>query len=95
MTVRILQHLCQQRHCIMALAYEATDGQEDPAQVEKLRSMEADFQIDPWCGVCRSRQLSFEDRPTAFQTMDEARGPLREMEAAQAATREFLKASKG
>ena len=95
MKVRILQHLCPQRHCIAALPYEASDGEEIPAHVEKMRAMEAEMRIDPWCGICGSRQLFFEDRPTIFKSMDEAHAPLRKMEEAQAATRAFLKASKG
>jgi hypothetical protein len=95
MKVRILQHLCPMRHCIAALPYEAADGQEIPAHVERLQSLETMLRIDPWCGICGSRQLFFEDRATVFNSMDEARGPLREMEEAQAATRAFLKASKG
>lgn len=93
--VRIIQHLCPQRHCITALPYESADGQEIPAHVDLLRSMEAELGLDPWCGICGSRELFFEDRKSIFETMEEARGPLRHLEAEQATMRQFLKASKG
>jgi hypothetical protein len=93
--LRIVQHLCPQRHCITALAYESESGEPDPVMVELVQHMEAEAKINPWCGICKSRNLFFEDEPTRFRTKAEAEPFLREVEEAQAATRRFLDASKG
>jgi hypothetical protein len=92
--IRLIQHLCPSRHCVMATAYAAPTGEEDPQQVERLKAMEQELQIDPWCGLCGSKQLFYEDRPTIFKTIEQSRIWLRQAEAAQAATRAWWKASK-
>ena len=67
--VRIVQLLCPQRHCIVASLY-------DPEENTSKTIMDfLDVQrtsLDPWCGICKSRNLQYEDRPTVFKTMEEA-----------------------
>jgi hypothetical protein len=88
MKVRIIQLLCPERHCVLALAYESSTGEADP---EKSLLMEAEWkklvenrQMNPWCGGCRSRALALEDSPTIFTTLEEARPFLTAAEKAQA-----------
>lgn len=50
--------------------------------------------MNPWCGICGSRDLFYEDAPTRFATMDEAQGPLREMEIDQQVSRVLMEADK-
>jgi hypothetical protein len=92
--IRIIQHLCPSRHCITALAYESPTGEIDPQQVNRLKAMEQENQIDQWCGLCGSRELVYEDMPTIFKTMEESRIKLRQAAEAQAETRAWWKASK-
>ena len=37
-----------------------------------MKEMLAKLPINPWCGICGSRSLHYEDRVTIFKTMDEA-----------------------
>jgi hypothetical protein len=96
--VRIVQLLCPQRHCIVATAYESPDGEADPEMTEALRRKFGALVgagWNPWCGICSSRDLRPEDRPTIFATLAEAAPFLRHLADAQAATRAFFRASKG
>ena len=96
MKVRIVQLLCPNRHCVVAIAYESPDGSEIPKYgqelIEAIQSQR--FGIHPWCGICQSRTLHPEDRPTNFQTLEEANPTLRANERAQAETREYFRRSK-
>jgi len=94
MKIRLIQHLCPERHCIMGLAYVSESGEPEPAQLDRLRAMERELLVDPWCGLCKSRQLVYDDQPTIFKTMEEARVKLREQEEAQVLTREWWNASR-
>jgi hypothetical protein len=96
--VRIVQLLCPSRHCIVSTAYESPDGAEIPEMTERLLDIFADWVAkgtNPWCGLCYSRNLRPEDRPTKYATLAEAMPHLEEMQRQQAVTREFFKASKG
>jgi hypothetical protein len=44
--------------------------------------------INPWCGLCGSTKLHFEDAETPFGSLAEAESKLRICEAAQSLTRE-------
>ncbi len=96
--VRIVQLLCPQRHCIVATAYETPHGEPIPEITDRLQQQ---FQqlcdkagIKHSCGICRSTTLLPEDKPTIFRTMDEAMPFLQESSDAQAATRQYLRASR-
>lgn len=47
--------------------------------------------IDPWCGICRSTVFTYDDQPTRFKTMAEARPELERLERAQAATAQMMR----
>ena len=97
--VRIVQVLCPSRHCIIATAYQSPDGEEIPEMKARLRekaeTMIARGEMNPWCGICRSRKWTYEDAPTVFATMEEAAPYLAQNAADQAATREYFRASRG
>jgi hypothetical protein len=92
MKVRIIQLLCPDRHCIVEMPYQTEDGAEQPDKVARLKEKAAAMNLDPWCGICKSRQLTYLDRPTKFRTMDEAEPFFRQIAAEQLATRRFLDA---
>jgi hypothetical protein len=97
--VRIVQLLCPGRHCILATAYESPDGQPIPEAEQRLREMADSLirtgGINPWCGICRSRDWRYEDRATVFETMNEARPHLELAELQNAGAREYFRASRG
>jgi hypothetical protein len=95
-SVYLIQCLCPQRHCILGMAYEADEPSDDKlaefkANVVRLVAVSA---MDPWCGICQSRNWSYETKKTPYLTLEEAEGPLRMVEAMQARTREFFKGSR-
>jgi hypothetical protein len=102
--IHIVQLLCPSRHCIVAAAYDPADaagtgplprplGGEDllRAQFDQLVAAKA---INPWCGICGSKTLTYEDRATRFETMAEATPAIRASEEAQRQTREFIERSR-
>jgi len=96
--VRIVQLLCPARHCILAIAYESLDGNAIPYVTDHLftaftRALQVG--MNPWCGICDSRDLTYEDQPTRFATILEAQPHLAEAARRNAATREYFRASKG
>ena len=95
MKVRIIQLLCPERHCVVAVAYDSADGQPIPEMTQELLTQFAASGLDPWCGICRSRTLTPEDMPMRFKTMGEAAPFLEELARRQAWTREYFKTSKG
>jgi hypothetical protein len=96
MSVYMIQCLCPQRHAIVGFAYEADEPSEEKlAQLQStVAKMIGQNMIDPWCGICRSRDWHYEQAKTRFRTMAEAEEPMREAEAMQAKAREFFKRSK-
>jgi hypothetical protein len=50
--------------------------------------------LNPWCGICRDRRRTYEDRRSIFETLAEAAPHLQEMAEAQRLTREFLNAQR-
>lgn len=97
MNVRIVQLLCPSRHCVVATAYESEDGEPIPEFTDRLRaSFEARVvkELNPWCGLCRSTALTYEDEPTVFRTMAEALPFLQASSDEMATVREYLRASR-
>lgn len=41
--------------------------------------------LNPWCGLCHSKELKYEAAPTRFDTMNEAIPQMREQQAANLA----------
>jgi hypothetical protein len=50
---------------------------------DMVEGLVASRAINPWCGICDSRTFQYEDRVTAFQSMEEAVPFLRRLEAEQ------------
>jgi hypothetical protein len=82
----LMQYLCPARHALCAAPYrphEATAAQIE-ATVHVLLTQRG---INPWCGLCGSRDLRFEHRPTRYTTWQELLPALQAEEAKQALTR--------
>lgn len=85
----LAQYLCPQRHCILALAYDIEEMK--PAEIEeKLNAAMASKVINPWCGICKSRELHIEHGKIFTDDWEEALVMLKANEAAQLATRQIL-----
>jgi hypothetical protein len=87
--IHIIQCLCPQRHCILAVAYDDAVAPGDEAMQALKNGVQAMVSvglIDPWCGFCESRELFYEDRITNFATMEEAQPALKACETEQLAT---------
>jgi hypothetical protein len=93
--IRIVQCLCPLRHAIMALAYETDSG--IPAALHAA-VMEAALKnvldagieahmLNPWCGLCGSREWHYEDGATRFRTLEEAEPELARLQAQNLAAR--------
>jgi hypothetical protein len=89
--VYLVQYLCPQRHCILAVAYEEGSGSFEESQGQIRLAMQA-AGVNPWCGICGSRELHFEEGRTPFQSLEEAMNPLLSGEKAQAESRQALDA---
>lgn len=73
MKVRMIQLLCPSRHCIVAAAYESNSGEPDLATLSDFKGQVQKLGLNPWCGICGSRDLKYEDMATKFATMEEAK----------------------
>lgn len=96
MSVYLIQCLCPQRHCIAGITYEAGGPSNERLAAFRLvvAQLIKEKTINPWCGICDSRDWHYEMAKTRYRTMEEAEGPLAEAQAAQAAAREFFRRSK-
>lgn len=79
--VHITQLLCPSRHCILATAYESEKGSAQQA-VELLQATASELKIHPWCGICGSTELVYEDRATPFRTLSQAMPTLASLQKA-------------
>ena len=91
--IYIIQCLCPNRHCIMALAYDPDDIAHDVvlAGLQELVGIWIERgKINPWCGICNSHHWTYEQRRTKYKTMAEAKPELQRLELEQAATRAMI-----
>jgi hypothetical protein len=104
---RIVQCLCgPARHCITALAYEPGVTVLDNLKVTETNAAGflrravkiaiVDRKINPWCGICGAKreQWIFEDAALAFDSLEEARPFLKQVEDAQRETRRIFEEGK-
>ncbi len=91
MTVKLIQLLCTNRHCLVAVAYESdSPDDDDTTLIAFQQKMHAAFEaksLNPWCGICKSQDLSFEIGTTRFASLEEAKPFLAEEEAKQTIAR--------
>jgi hypothetical protein len=90
--VRIVQHLCPKRHCLLVLGYE--EGQSTFEKcVAMMKDMEKTLKMNPHCGICGSTDLFFEEGVTKFNTMAEAAPHMQELAGHNLLTRLKLDAA--
>lgn len=81
MSVHIVQLICPERHCILAVAYDPEAGTTEAEAIEAIEEGRKKMKLNPWCGICNSRELTHEDRATEFATIEEAMPWLMETQA--------------
>lgn len=69
--VRLVQLLCEHRHCILASAYDDKEETKDHAikQIEGLLDLGISGRF---CGICGSKDLHYEEGVTKWETLEEA-----------------------
>lgn len=74
--IHITQCLCgPQRHAILAITWadpEFTSGDAEAHLKIFVESLIETNTINPWCGICGSRNFRYEDGVTRYRTMKEA-----------------------
>jgi hypothetical protein len=90
MSIHLIQLLCPQRHCIIAMPYPSGQERGKERTIDLMEEMRRTLGINPWCGICGSQELVYEDRPTAFEALQEAMPMLRELEDEQLRSRGLL-----
>ena len=71
MPIRMIEKVCPNGHLIYGAGY-------DPAHhnvefIKKQMQAAADaFHVDPWCLICKSRDLEWNDWETEFETIPDA-----------------------
>jgi len=87
--IHLTQYLCENRHCIVAVAWDDTgEGSNTRESIEQIiKDGVKDMGVNPWCGLCGSTKLHFETGQTKFASRAAAEGALKRCEADQAVTR--------
>jgi hypothetical protein len=69
--IHLIQWLCPNRHCLLAVAYDPEDQGYD-ISLAGLKQFAISLGVKPECFLCGSTQLVYEDAATVFNTMEEA-----------------------
>lgn len=96
--IHIIQCLCPSRHCIFGVAYDPADMEHDVAMATFQQQVEQWIEkkeINPWCGICGSRDWKYEMARTKYTTMQEAATELAKEEAKQMESRRYIDQLRG
>lgn len=81
--IYIIQCLCPNRHAIYATVYDPEELPHDVAMATMQQQIEewiAKKTINPWCGICQSRDWTYEQRKTKYKSMEEAKAEMKQLE---------------
>lgn len=84
--IHIVQYLCPQRHCIVAALYDPSTTTRE-ATIEAMKAGMAKMKLNPWCHLCGSGELHFEDARSQFATLEQAIPAAKMMEMYNLLTR--------
>jgi hypothetical protein len=93
MSVHLIQLLCPKRHCIIAMPYLSEQERGKERTIALIDAAQKALLFNPWCGICGSRELVYEDGKTVFKTLEEAMPMLRKLEEDNLMSRQLLDAS--
>lgn len=94
MAVNLVQMLCPERHCILAVAYDPEQGTFVQA-CEELEDIIQNANMNRWCAICGSRDLRFEEGTMPYKTLAEALPNLLANEQKNIESRRLLDAMGG
>ena len=87
--VHIVQLLCAERHCLLCVGFEEGNGNLEKS-IEMLEELKRGINLNPWCALCGSRELHYEEHVTPFDSLKEAAPVLSGLQFAELAAREYL-----
>lgn len=96
MAVALVQALCPDRHCILALASDELSADEARDRLKAFITVALAFgEINPWCGLCgaSAETWHYEVGPSRFASMEAARAALHAAEADQLESARLLRAA--
>ena len=95
MKVYLAQLKCPSGHCVLGAYGEFESLKEADAIKQELLAgftRATDLHLmNPYCGLCKSRDLAVDIRETPWRTIEEARPVMEEMERRQLETARWLK----
>jgi hypothetical protein len=97
MKVWIAQLKCPNNHCVVGMAAEITEDEAADLEAKLwsgFRSLVDAKKLNYECGICKSKNLHADVRPSMFDTLEEAKPALEESQRQQIATAEYLWRSK-
>lgn len=66
----LMEYRCPDAHTILAVGYRRS--KHTPVNVKRhLRDKMKEMKLNPWCGLCGSRELKLLDRPTRYRDWDQ------------------------
>lgn len=89
----ITQCQCPHEHCLIAFAWEGEQSEQEKAErslKEQLGQLTAAGVLNPWCGLCKSRDFHYRTHRTIWKTLEEATPHLYEAERRQLETAAIL-----
>lgn len=95
--VHVTQCLCPARHCITAIVWEEPEFTKETAEDHLkglVEGLVAHHLLNPWCGICNSRDLRYEDGITRFKSMHEALPELAKLQLEQIRTMQAIAVSR-
>lgn len=85
----LIQLLCPLRHALLATMFDPVKLPQAIA-MQRLEEQRQQMKLNPWCGICGSRNLAYEVRTTKFKTIEDAVAAAHMLEAEQIETRREL-----
>ena len=86
MAVWLMQYPCPSRHAIVGLLYEQPGAVPADLETSALQAL-ADKGANPWCALCKSRDLRFEHQALPGVSWDVAARTFARLGLAQTLTR--------
>lgn len=84
--MHLIQLLCPARHCVLGAIYDPERETKEEC-IKMLDSKRREFRMHPWCGLCGSTKLEYEDRVTGFESVSDALPFAAELQVANAMAR--------
>jgi hypothetical protein len=91
--IYITQCKCPHDHCIVAVAWEGEEADTERQEREFKDDLQRVFEskaLNPWCGLCLSRDFHYTTHRTVWNTIEEAKPHLLDAQRQQLTTAAIL-----